>query len=362
MATTQDIFTLARIVELRYQLDKYEAKVIEQMLPALISARSSTLKKIDAAMAGGDLFAASDPRLNAIINELSELVLASRVIVGDTANAAAEYAYIQSLEHHSNTLSVFGALPEFNSVQLSAEQLSAFWNVRVNDLAFGDWLTRSYRTPLIEMMREKIASGMFTGASYSEMRKEIVGLTSMAERNADTLVRTWVQTANVNAQKAVYDANVDIVGKVEWSAVLENGYQASGRGTCLRCAALDGRIWETESKTIPPIPLHPKCRCMLLPKTKTWRDLGLDLDEIEDKVRPYTIRPDKSRFGEAGVRTILKAGKSDLRYGEWIATQSKKVQIDALGEARYSLIKSGKISFDDLVKSDGTLKTLKELQ
>ena len=76
---------------------------------------------------------------------------------------------------------------------------------------------------------------------------------------------------------------------MRWTAVLEGGYKKTGRGTCLRCAALDGTVYKLDEKK-PQMPLHPRCRCIWLPETKTFRELGVDWDEIQETSRPYTIR------------------------------------------------------------------------
>lgn len=49
--------------------------------------------------------------------------------------------------------------------------------------------------------------------------------------------------------------------------------------TCLTCLELDG------SETPPPLPIHGGCRCITEPITKTYRQLGLDMDEISSGTR-----------------------------------------------------------------------------
>ena len=364
MEKTQEIFYLARQVELRYELDKYEQSVLEAMRPSLIKAREDVLKKIDAIEKTSKLalFEPADQRMARMLLEFEAMVSAVSGTLEGTVRPATENAYLKSAENHFNTLSVFGTIEIINNVSLSKEQLASFWTKTPGDLPFAEWISRTYGTPVIAATREKIGAGYFTGKGYEEMRTELINAFVMAEDNADTLIRTWIQTANVEAQRAVYEANKDVVNQVEWSAVLENGYLSTGRGTCLRCAALDSQKWPIDSDKIPPIPLHARCKCVLLPITKSWRELGVNMDEIAGKVKPYTIRPDVSRFGDAGVRTILKAGQSNMSYADWIVTQSADIQRQMMGPNRYELIKSGKVKFRDLIKKNGKLKTLEELK
>jgi len=183
-------------------------------------------------------------------------------------------------------------------------------------------------------------------------------IADFTEREAITIARTYIQTANVAAQMAVYEANDDLVKGWRWSSVLEPGYSKSGRGTCLRCASLDGQVFELGRG--PNIPLHARCRCVAIPVTKTWRELGIDRDEIEQAVRPYTIRPDQN-IDAGGMRTIIESGRHQGDYGTWWAKQDRAFRVNAVGPGRFELLESGKVSFGDLVDSKGRQRTLEEL-
>jgi len=168
-----------------------------------------------------------------------------------------------------------------------------------------------------------------------------------------------VQSANVAAQTAVYEANRGVVKGYEWCAALEPGYQ-SGRGTCLRCAALDGQKWDMDEER-PDCPLHPRCRCELLPVTKSWRELGLDIDEIEEVARPWTMRPDEN-IDAGGRRAITEHGFHNGDYGSWYAKQDSEFQADLAGKKRAELLASGDVKFHDLVdRKTGRLLRLDEL-
>lgn len=69
---------------------------------------------------------------------------------------------------------------------------------------------------------------------------------------------------------------------VRWLGVLDSN-------SCIACAALDGMTWDLSGQPldgsqvhfmIPP--LHDGCRCVLSPIPKTFRDIGLDIDEPTD--------------------------------------------------------------------------------
>ena len=53
--------------------------------------------------------------------------------------------------------------------------------------------------------------------------------------------------------------------------------------TCITCLELDGRL------DAPPHPIHEGCRCTTVPVLKTWRELGIDLDEMPVGTRASAI-------------------------------------------------------------------------
>jgi hypothetical protein len=125
------------------------------------------------------------------------------------------------------------------------------------------------------------------------------------------------------------------------------------------CAARDGKEYPLNGG--PSIPAHPRCRCCAVPLTKSWRELGIDKDEIEDAVRPYTIRPDQN-IDAGGMRTIIESGRHQGDYASWWAKQSPDFRRNAVGPGRFELLESGKIRFEDLVDAQGRQRTLKELR
>ena len=171
----------------------------------------------------------------------------------------------------------------------------------------------------------------------------------------------WNQNKNIltddsNKTRLIY--NSDIVKKWKWSSVLENSNLRTGTGTCLRCASLDNSIYNLREG--PPIPLHPRCRCVKIPITVTFRELGIDIDEFEEIARPWTTRPDIP-IGDGG-RNILTWGSHKGEYASWFDSRGEQFQKNVVGPKRLALIKSGNVKFKDLVdQQTGRLKTLKEL-
>jgi len=94
------------------------------------------------------------------------------------------------------------------------------------------------------------------------------------------------------------------------------------------------------------VPLHFNCRSIILPITKTFRELGLDIDEIP-----------------SGTRSSIDGRVSnDTTFEQWFEGKSATFQESYLGKSRYQLFKDGKITFNDLVNQNGRTLSVSELK
>lgn len=107
--------------------------------------------------------------------------------------------------------------------------------------------------------------------------------------------------------------------------------------------------------------VNKNCRCILLPVTPTFRELGLDIDEIEDVYRPYVERAEKV-IGAGGKRKLQQVGFHRGDYSDFFYTKSPDWQRKVVGPRRLELLETGRVDFKDLVDfSTGDLYTLDEL-
>lgn len=106
--------------------------------------------------------------------------------------------------------------------------------------------------------------------------------------------------------------------------------------------------------------LSSNCRCVQIPQTVTFRELGIDIDEFEEVARPWTTRPDIP-IGE-GSRNITGWGTHKGEYSKWFESRGEKFQKNVVGPKRFALIQAGKVTFKDLVDpATGRLYRLDEL-
>jgi hypothetical protein len=351
-----ELFQVARQVFFRYQLDKME-------ISALLTAMSSIEKSMKDILSNptARLKRWEQLRRQELIKEIDALTLGIREQVSGEISSLAGQAGAESAIYHSQTMSLGGKVQGFNNVALSPEQFQSFFqSTPLGGVTLTQWVDKAFDTTVRHGILEDLGAGVLQGKGYPGLVDNIMGhMQGFTRKEAVTLARTFVQQANVTAQQAVMSANSDIVKKWKWSSVLENGNLKTGRGTCIRCASLDGSTYKLGEG--PPIPLHPNCRCVPVPITVSYRELGVDIDELEDVARPWTERPDIP-IGEGG-RNIDSWGTHQGEYDSWFESRGEKFQKNVVGPRRYEFIKSGKVKFKDLVdQNTGRLYRLDELK
>lgn len=285
-----------------------------------------------------------------------------------------------------------------NAANLSQDAMNNIvsWDGRVEDFAYLDYSLAEMRETVLhdnvggkdlqgwidnifadskDSIIAEINAGRIAGDGYPAIADKIRGkLKAKAidkngrrlnpEHELETITRTYVQTANVNAQSQVYAQNTDIVDKVLWVSTLENGNVKTGRGTCPRCAALDGQIFEMDSagqpKNGPDCPLHPRCRCVLSPQTKTWDELGFDVEELEQVYRPWVERTEEA-IALGGRRDILEVGQG-LDYKDLFFSRGTAFQNNVVGPVRAEMIRQKYVNFEDIIDNKGNMIPIRDLR
>lgn len=88
------------------------------------------------------------------------------------------------------------------------------------------------------------------------------------------------------------------------------------------------------------------CRCTIVPVTKSFKELGLDIEEIEPQFRA-------SMNGQVPAKTT---------YAEWLKSQPKDFQIEVIGPTRAKLFRNGTISISQFTNSTGHVLTIDQLK
>jgi hypothetical protein len=173
------------------------------------------------------------------------------------------------------------------------------------------------------------------------------GIMEVSRRNAFALVHTSVMQVANDARLATFAANADIIKGVRQLSVLDGH-------TSKVCLAYSGASWDLEGNPINGTtlpfkggpPRHWGCRSVLVPLTRSYRELGLDIDELP----PGTRASDEGQV------------RADITMTEWLKSKPKAYVDDLLGKGRSDLFLSGKITLPQLLDQSGRPLTLKELR
>ena len=197
-------------------------------------------------------------------------------------------------------------------------------------------------------VERSIKLGMTLGETNNQLAQRVVNTMGVSMRNAQTIVKTGTASVANQARMEFYQANEeDVIKGYQWHATLDSRVR-------LEHAIRDGAAWDTNKKGLNekgkkyPFKYTPdgwNCRCQLVPILKTWREMGIDEDELPEGTR-------SSLDGYVPQTTT---------FDKWIEGKSDKFKEDYLGKGRYNLYKDGKITFSDLVRQDGRTLSLREL-
>lgn len=366
-----ELYQIIRNIRWRYQLDtKFEDPAVADVLEYVGQARNEIIDSLGERLDISPDSKWTDRRNAELLDELNELTIGLKDRLGADVEELATVSFEKSVEAHNSILSLRGAAANIQMLQLAPEQISSFLETSVGGRQLQGWVNRTFDYPLQERLSQELGAGLFRGESYRKLRDRIDQALGEAADNSETLVRSWVQASNVRAQRAVHEANSDVVQGWRWDATLENADFGRGTGTCLRCLALDSKDEVYPQGGGPEIPLHPNCRCVAIPVTKSYKDLGLDVPEIDDALRNANVRgkidplTGQIKRGKTGVggQPLLSTQKVAGGFDEFMATLPEQVQRDTLGPGRYELWKAGKIRLEDLATNTGRQKTIKELR
>lgn len=238
----------------------------------------------------------------------------------------------------------------------TAEQLAAIASeALIEGAPSKEWWSRQ-SDKLLNNFKDQIRQGWTRGEPLSQLMKRLFGGTDEdgnpffdirkgTKRGAEAVIRTSVQAVANDARMRVYRDNADIIGGLQWVSTLD-------MRTTPGCRARDGLVWSLDGKPkghdmvfIPP-PCHWSCRSALTPITKTFREMGIPLDEFPESTR-------------ASMDGQVPEGKT---FEQWISEQPEGVAEKVFGKGRAELWRHGKITVRDMVDQRGRPLTLEELR
>lgn len=122
------------------------------------------------------------------------------------------------------------------------------------------------------------------------------------------------------------------------------GYYIANGIIVKNCQALDGKFYEIGEGPQPPA--HINCRSVRVPVLKSWRELGIDMDELPPSTRA-------SMNGQV---------PDDLTYGDWLKKQPVDIQDEVMGIERARLFRESGEPITKFINSEGKYYTLEQLR
>lgn len=162
-----------------------------------------------------------------------------------------------------------------------------------------------------EKVKDAMLSGVARGAGVRDIARDVRKASGLAQNRALTIARQ----ETIGAYRAVTSESYrrsPVVTDWTWYAQLDTR-------TCAICWAEHG----TQHSDEETLDSHVCCRCSQMPRTKSWRDLGIDLPDN----RP-SIQPGPERF----------------------AALSEGDKLAILGRRRLDAYNRGEISLSDMVR------------
>jgi len=217
----------------------------------------------------------------------------------------------------------------------------------IQGATLSEWV-KSVDQSMNEDMKKAVRIGMLSGESTPQIAKRVKDALGVNLNHAESISRTAVATISNTARQATYSENEDIIKGYEHSSVLDSR-------TSQVCAVRDGAFWDLEGKGLNekgkmfPFkrpPLHFRCRSLLSPILKSYKELGLS----------GIVIPEGTRASMDGQVS------SGTNFDKWFSGKDKAFQEEYLGKGRYKLYKDGKITFSDLVNQQGRTLTIQELK
>jgi SPP1 gp7 family putative phage head morphogenesis protein len=158
---------------------------------------------------------------------------------------------------------------------------------------------------------DALISGLALGKNPQEIARMMRDALGGNLTRALTIARTETLRAYREASRAEYLANQDVVDGWIWVS-------AASERTCASCWAQHG----SEHPLDEVMATHPRCRCSMVPKTKTWEQLG---------------------FGRTPESVKIPQGSS--LFAKLPVEQQQKI----LGPSKFTAYRGKKIALSDLV-------------
>lgn len=146
-------------------------------------------------------------------------------------------------------------------------------------------------------IQDEFMYSIVSGQSIARTARNVRDIADIPYARALTITRTETMRVYRDTTQAAYEQSKAVEGWT-WYAALDDR-------TCPVCWAMHGSEHDLDEK----LESHPNCRCTMLPRTLTWRELGFDLDELDTSLQPETGPEQFKKLSDAEQKQVLGPSK-----------------------------------------------------
>lgn len=342
-----------------HDLHRFSVGVVQRMVAVLNRADASLVAQLTEALMRLERDSFTVQRLEAVLASVPRINAEAYATVLDALQP--EIQGLARVEAAGQVGAFKAALPSVVQIQfpiagISAEQVYAAALSRpFQGRLLKDWAANLEQSRL-GMIRNAVRAGYVEGQTTAEIIQKVRGtralkyadgLLNKPRHELAAVVQTALSHTAQTARAVMTDANADLIKATRWVSTLDTR-------TSPQCRIRDGLTYTPDTHkpighSVPwgdgPGRLHFNCRSVSVPVLKSWRELGIPIDDMAPGTRA-------SMDGQV---------PADLTYAEWFGKQSTARQEDILGPARYALMQKGKVSLDSFYNDRGRWLSLAEL-
>ena len=335
-------------------LQRYGAGVVQRIIGLLNRADADIIRLIQS----------QDPDIDrARLERLLEQIrtLNSTIVSQVSGSLDTELQALAAVEVESQTEALQQAIPSAVRADLGiiAPAPVQVWAAAQAQPFAGALLSETYEqfdASRQRRLREAIRQSFVQGESIDQIIRRIRGtraaqyqdgVLSLTYRDAEAIARTAISHVAGVARDETYQANSNVIKALVWTSTLD-------ARTSAWCRPRDGKHYTLDHKPIKhsfpwgagPGRIHWRCRSTSTPVLKSWRELGLDADELPGSTRA-------SMDGQVPEETT---------YAQWLRGKPLGFVADVLGQDKARLFLQGKLPLERFYDRRGNELTLDQIR
>lgn len=209
----------------------------------------------------------------------------------------------------------------------------------------------------MKKIRSAVSLGYLEGKTTDQIVRSIRGTRASGytdgflerpRKDLAAVVRTAVSHTAATARDEFVKANEEIIKADRWVSTLDakTSPMCRIRDQLQYTAVTHKPIGHKVPWLQGPGKIHWCCRSTSAPVTKSWRELGMKLDDLTPSQR-------------ASMDGAVPGGTT---YSEWLNRQSDARKIEVLGPVRAQLLKDGRLDLEDFYSPTGEWLTIDQMR